>query len=249
MKKRRNEAMTKEVMKKQDQTLVAAQDMNEWGTEALESNDIMLPKLFLTQSTSELVGDGKAAIGDYVDSITEEKLGSITSPLEVIPFHMEKTYLTLKANGGEFVGKQADVGQTLPFEEMLPDGTAVKNYRTLDFYVLIPSQIKSGAALPYVLSFKSSSLKAGKKLATIMYVKNRMMSLPPAATVVELGGKKEKKETNTFAVADVKEKRKATNEELSVAFGWFKTVKKGGVKVDAKDEQSYSTQPGEGEFF
>ena len=59
------------------------------------------------------------------------------------------------------------------------NGIEIKRVRRMNFYVMLPKQIDAGTAVPYVLSFKSTSYREGKKLFTQMYMRNRKANLPP----------------------------------------------------------------------
>ena len=81
---------TEVVETKGTEVVNAEQDLNAWGDAPVSARDIIIPKILAMQGLSELVTDGKAKFGDFVDSVTHQVLGSIDKPLEFVPFHMTK---------------------------------------------------------------------------------------------------------------------------------------------------------------
>lgn len=225
--------MTKEISKKESTELSMENDIGFWGTNESSSNDIVIPKIQLMQGMSQAVTNGKAKLGDLVDSVSGEIIGDITKPLEVVPFHMEKFFIVQKFNGKKFlydrIEKITPQNENAPydFEEK---GQKMKRVYTRRFYVLT-----NGNVLPYTIDFASTSSKAGKELATEMFVKNAMMKLPPAASKIAVGVKIDKNDDATYAVKTIKVVGKSTNEEIKQAFDWYKTVSKSAV-LDAGSE-------------
>ena len=95
----------------------------------------------------------------------------------------------------------------------------------------LPSELEEGGALPYMIEFKSTSLRAGKKMATQMYTKNLASGLSPAAKVFVLSLTKEQNDKGTFAVFDVAVDRNSTGDEQAEALKWFKLLGSGAAKV------------------
>lgn len=207
-----------------------SQDLNAWGQGEVSSRDIIIPKIHLMQGLSDLVADGKAKLGDFVDSLTGDLLGSIDSPVEFIPFHMTKAYIVSRRKKGEgkfeFERYELDTNTQYPFEVMDGEDTVKYEY-ALQFYVLL----KSDMSMPYVITFKSTSLRAGKVLSTQMYIRNRAAGLVPCAYSMMLSGKKEKNDKGTFAVMEVKIGNKTTDTEIAECLNWYKTVNAGGTKL------------------
>ena len=230
---------------KTEKSLSTAADLSSWGTgQIITSNDIIIPKIWALQHMSEKVTSGLAKYGEFRDSINNEKVGDLATPFEIIPFHlqgkwMEFDIITNKAGARKREFKQVVPIQNNPnlpgYNDSLPyvdaDGK-VERDRVMDFYVLLPSEVAAGTALPYVISFKRTSIKAGKKLALQMYIRNRDAKLPPAGVVFKLSGKSTNNDDGEFVVMDVQTSRKATQEELEVAFKWWQQVEKGVTKVD-----------------
>jgi len=77
----------------------------------------------------------------------------------------------------------------------------------MDFYLLVPAEVEAGTELPYVVTFKRTSLKAGKKLAMQMFVRNFQAGKVPAAIVHDLSGKSVQNDDGEYVVSDVTKKR------------------------------------------
>lgn len=225
---------------------VATEEMQGWGNEvALGTQDIILAKILPMQGLSVLVADGKAMMGEFRDSLSGAKLGSIAEPIVIIPFHVEKVWDILEEQGDQFKWVKSEpliedpikpgYNDNLPWSDTV-DGIAVKRVRRMNFYVMLPSQIATGDSVPYVLSFKSTSYREGKKLFTQMYMRNRRANLAPAAYNFVLGGVKTKNDKGTFIVPTVELGLRVSAAELEECFNWYKLVKKGGVKVDESEE-------------
>jgi hypothetical protein len=183
------------------------------------------------QGLSQLVSDEKAKMGDLVDSMSSEIIGNCKDkPVQFIPFHMEKILIVSKKVGNDFeferIEKVSPENEGKPYEEQIGDDL-FKNEFAMNFYVLRPEDM----SLPYIISFKGMSRKAGKILATQMFVRNAAAGKIPPAFVMELSGTKTKNDKGTFYVLESKAIRESSQEEISSAFQWYKTVNAGGVKT------------------
>jgi len=230
--------MAKEVIKKQSTDLVIPQQLGEWGAPpVLSSRDTIIPKIMLLQPMSKKVTDAVGSFGELRDSVTNECYGSFSKTMEFVPFNYQPLWVesewVKEKNSFEYkrtipVTPEND---NLPHEEGL-----TKRTRSLNFYILTPSEIESGKAIPKILSFRVTSIRGGRKLATQMFVANRAAGLSPAGTVMKLIVKKESNDKGTFATLDVEQVRAATEKEVNTCLQWFKTVKQGGnIKEDDSD--------------
>lgn len=221
-----------EVTKSDAGVPVAAMDMGAWGQSQVSSQDIIIPKVLIMQGLSDLVTDGKAKMGDFVDSLSSEVLGSIDKPLEFVPFHMEKIYIISKRKSGsndrhEFDRIEAVANQNYPMDEVVGEMEYKYEY-CLQFYSLLTHD----TSLPYILSFKSTALRAGKAVATQMYARNVAAGKVPPAMTMQLGGRKEKNDKGTFIVPEVKVTGETPSELVAEAFNWYKTIEAGKTKAD-----------------
>lgn len=230
---------------KQETHIMNPVELNAWGVPTtMSSQDMVIPKILPMQGLSQMVADGIAKMGEFRDSISSELLGSIDQPVEIIPFYLQKHWDIMEEDGkGNF--KWA---RTVPLIDnpMSPEyndnwaweaednGIKVKRVRRMNFFVLVASQIGQGS-MPYVLSFKSTSLKEGKKLFTEMYVRNVRAGVPPAAFTYTLSGKKEKNDKGTYIVPTLTRSSKTNIDALKECLEWIKVINSGAARVDESD--------------
>ncbi len=254
--------MSKEVtVKQQNQVALSREELvNEWGVPTVQSQDLVVPKILPMQGLSKLVVDRKAQIGDFRDSMNGKLLGSIDKQMEFIPFYLQKVW-DIQEQQGDGSYKYArtiplvedpiskDYNDNLPWEGEGTDKDGktvrVKRIRRMNFFVLLPEDVKNGTAFPYVLSFKSTSLKEGKKLYSQMYVRNLRAGLPPAAMLATMGGIMQTNQKGSFVVPSVSFGRNATQEELTECLSWLKMVRKSNVKIEEGDEATVVEETGD----
>lgn len=224
----------------------------EWGNDVyLGKNDVVIPKILPMQGLSQLVADGKAMMGEFRDSLSGEKLGSITEPIAIVPFHVEKVWDVLVEEGDQFKWVRSEpliedptkegYNDNLPWSDK-EDGLEIKRVRRMNFYVMLPSQIDDGTSVPYVLSFKSTSYREGKKLFTQMYMRNRKANLPPPAYTFILSGVKTKNDKGTFIVPALELGPKTPHKHITECLNWYKLIRQGNVKVDETEEVMASAE-------
>ena len=259
--------MKKEVaIKEENKVVLSAQQLaDEWGVPTTPSTDMVIPKILPMQGLSKLVVDRKAMIGEFRDSLSGKLIGSIDKPFAMIPFLCVKLWDvqhqqpdgTYKYNRSvplieNPLDKEYNDNWTWEGEETDLDGKLVKikRIRRLNFFVLLPDEVKDGSAMPYVLSFKSTGLKEGKKLWTSMYVRNAKASIPPAAFTFQVGGKMVTNDKGSFVVMGIDQGRRTTDAELKECLSWLKLVRQSNVKVDNSDVEAVETEVGgdTGEF-
>jgi hypothetical protein len=213
-----------------------------WGSEGLSNSDILVPKLLVMQGLSDLVAEGKANVGQIRESINGELLGGMVKPkeqtaVEVVAFSSFKTWVIFEKKNGkdEYV---KTVPMTPENEGWLIDevigGVQVRRDKCLNFYVLLASELKAGTAFPYLVSFRRTSMRAGKKLAT-MAAKLRVFKKPLAAKIINLGVLAEENDKGKYFVFDVTQGRSTTTDELAAAHQWYEALKTTNVKVDDSD--------------
>lgn len=239
--------MSKELTKKQETSL--STEMNSaWGAEEVDRGDILIPKVLTMQAMSQFVTAEKAQMGDFVDSVTGEILGSAREsskqkPLEFVPIMHTKTWSHYEKVDGkwEFRGVEPFTAENAGFpikEYAKPDGTTWRHDRCLNFFVLLPAKALDGG-LPYLLSFRRTSYRCGQKLATHFLLcrgANGGRGVPPASATFKLLGKKVTNADNqTYYVTDSEKVGPTDPALVEIAYQWFKTLKAGAVKVDNSD--------------
>jgi len=223
-----------EVTKKASAEVSTVVDMDAFGSGPMSSDDIVIPKILAMQGLSNYVTEGDARFGDYVDSLSGEVLGSVDSPIEFIPFYLEKVWIVSVKKGERFEFERYEpvtvANENKPWEEVV-GGVSIKNEKCFNFYSILPND----PHLPYVVSFKGTSAKAGRELATQMYVKNRAAGKVPPAKVMKLHGTKTEKAGNKYVVMKSSVVRDSSDEEIANCLNWYKTIASGGAKVDSGD--------------
>lgn len=237
---------------KEEKNLPAAKEATEimemgsgaWGSEGLESSDILVSKILLMQGQSKFVQRGDAAIGQLVDSVTGEVLGGVTNsktkeitPIELIAFSSFKTLITSKKVGDKFefmkVEPMGPDNVNLAPEEVV-DGLTIRRDRCLNFYVLRPEDIKAGNAFPYLLSVRRTSYKAGRQITT-MGQKLKAFKQPLAAKCIQLGVEFKENDQGAFWAFTASPGRVSTQEELKEAHRWYTAFKTQSVRHDDSD--------------
>lgn len=217
-----------------------AKDLAELGVEA---KDLVIPSVQVMQNTSGLVGDDKAKLGEIVNMSTEEVLGGLGKPVKVLPLRLYKTLRVYDVSAGyKFVREEPLTAENEKLSgEALEDiegrSTPVKRYVTMNYFVLLKGDLEKGEGFPCLLRFKSTGMNAGRSLATHLY-KQVFFNKKPYASFVELDTKKEKKETNTYAVPliDSKKGGPASAEDMASAENWLAMLAAGNYRVDDRED-------------
>lgn len=206
----------------------AAENLDEWGAPApIQAENIVIARILPQQPLSKYATEGRARMGDFVESNNGEVLGGIDKPLEFIPFHYQEVWVLKREKQGmmKFAGIEPVTPQNTnaPLEEVV-SGVKVSRDRQYEFYCLLPSDVAKGINRPYVLGFRRTSSRAGKKLYTTMFITNRANGKSPAGTACRLTAQKTSNDKGTFIILDVTEGRESTTAERAAALNWFKTV-------------------------
>ena len=241
----------KEVTVKAGAEVTAAEQaalMAEFGAPEISSSDIIIPKLLLMQGQSKAVSEGSAKFGDLMNTLTNSVVAEAgVSTVELIPFFMDKTYVVSKWTGKRFefdrIEECNSTNETRPWEEVI-DGVKTSFVKSMNYYCLDPKNL----AVPIICSFKSTSIKEGKKLATMMYMTNHAEGKVPCGYTIKVGANKVTKEGNTFAVLETTKGRLTTMPEIQECIKWLRTVKAGETKVDNSDLKQADTAPTDTKF-
>lgn len=209
--------------------------MGSWDDSSdLEAKDIRIPRLLLMQSTSELVGQRKAQAGDIVNSITGEKIADEGNPLEVIPLHTYKTWVVSEKVNGKYEYKRIDPytpGVERAREEKVGD-VEVQNVESINVLVMLAKDQLNPEAMPFLLSFRMTSLNAGKDVLT-----QKRMSINANISfqryLLKITPFYTKNDKGQFFV--LKYTGKAENKDFAQSAGilrkWFETFKAGAAVV------------------
>jgi hypothetical protein len=234
------------------------EDMS-WADEVINTEDIVLPRILLMQALSPLVAEKELAEpGDIVKSTTEEVIAPKGEALRIVPISSFKTWRKEKKVDGKwkFYSQEPHTPETAnrgweEFEEMDPRTNKKEIFkwvRCFNFYVNLKSDLEAAvkgesAALPCLISFKSTSFDTGKKIysgiaegMTMKSVKNPK-GLPAFSREYSLSSKKTVGDKGTFYTFEVIQGKLIPDQERAIASKWYSTVKQSSVKVhEANDD-------------
>jgi hypothetical protein len=234
------------------------EDMS-WADETINSEDIVLPRILLMQALSPLVAEKELAEpGDIVKSTTEEVVAAKGTPLRIVPISSFKTWRKEKKVDGKwkFAAQEAFTPETAnrgweEFEALDPKTNKKETFkwvRCFNFYVNLKQDLEAAvkgesAALPCLISFKSTSFDTGKKIYSGIAEGMTMKSpknpkgLPAFSREYNLSSKKTVGDKGTFYTFEVTQGKLIPDAERAVASKWYSTVKKSSVKVhEASDD-------------
>ena len=205
---------------------------------AMTADNIIIPRILLMQAMSEKVTQGEAKFGELRDTLENKMHGNEANPLEVIPFHSFETIAVQEVTsaGRRFVANLPARGNEGKAYEETVDGKNLINMYTCNIYCLLPQEIAEGMDLPYLLTFRSTSVRCGKKINTIMYMRNLAAGRDPWAAVIKLSVTKTQNDKGTFGVFDVARQRASTPEEMARCAHWFNVVHAGKTEIAEEKE-------------
>lgn len=233
-----------EVVAKQQNQIVS---MNEFADIAadfhVDKSDILIPKILLMQPSSDMVNEEKASLGDFRNSVTGAKVGSIAEPFSFIPFMYKKTWDIVNADDNNTWVRSEPFNpedENLPWE-FVENAVNMKRIKRLDFYGFEPKSLEQGNILPMVLSFKSTGYREGMKILTQFQINVSTKRLP-WSHVYSIAGSKLKNEKNqTYCVPKVDIAGETNEENLKLCYEWYKNMKTLSVRVDESDNQGPET--------
>lgn len=235
--------MNTEITKQEPKSVILDEAMGgTWGSGGTSTEDMLIPRVLLMQAMSQIVSNGKAAPGDVIDSVDMQPLAKPGTAVEIIPI---MTFLEWRVS--KFIDGQWQFEKKVPWNqtnatwqyESIIDGIQTKNEKAINVFCLLPNKLDE---LPFLISFKSSSYQAGKKLSTHFQISS-MKGKPPASVTFALTSVKQQKDKYSFFAFDVSKKRDTTKEELAIAYRWWKTLSATKVKVDEAEAVSEEAVP------
>ncbi len=205
----------------------------------ISARDVTMAKILPLHYMSEKVKDKniEAKAGELRDTVSNELFGDTDHPFEFIPLGLQKWWVETNEKTKEFIEKYpvTPANENQPLEE-----GDIKRVYTMEYFVMVPKKIEEmGTHVPYVLSFRITSLKAGKNLATKIW-ELQMAKKAPWELVFELSVKEASNDKGDFFVQNVMPKRKSKPEEIAECAKWFHMMSSGEVnaKVDDSDLKS-----------
>ncbi len=203
----------------------------------IDRKDILIPKLLLMQGLSELVADEKASMGDLVNSVTGKVLSKGGKPLNIIPLTHFKTWVIY-----EIIDKKAEYKEIVPYTPANADwewtategGVELRRDQCLNFYVMVEDEMKDPRAFPYLLTFRRTSYRSGRKLVN-HFTEAEMADLEPYAGIVALSAYKDKNDDGVFYVFDIAPVKDTPPEYAEKLVKWVETLSQNQHKVDNSD--------------
>ncbi len=215
----------------------AAKELATMGTNAfgatsdmVSAQDLIIAKMLLMQANAKLViEENVAKYGDVVDSVTKEvKANLLESSIELIPFYLHKVWaITEDKEKGEFIRYEdvTKLNENAPIKDM-EEGKPIKRQLHRNFYCIDPTNPE----LPVILPLKGVSARAGKQLATLMYVQNVSAGLMPPSYHITVTSEKVKIDNDMFLSFKIARGSETTDAEMLDCFKWFKAVESGKTK-------------------
>lgn len=207
-----------------------------WGSEGSHAEDNLIPRIQLLQAMSEQCKTGTNRPGELVNSLSGEILAKPNEGVEVIPISMYREWQIMKKISEtqfEFLRNEpiTDLNTNWAKDDM-ENGYPIRRNRTLNFFVLLPTALNK---MPFLVSFRKTSLQAGKKLATHFSL-CRYEGKPPASTVFSLSAKYKTWKSNSFHVFEVAQKRDTQLTEMEKAYQWYQLINQKSVVVAEEAE-------------
>lgn len=206
--------------------------------EEIDTKDILIPKLMLTQGLTKAVARGDAKVGRYINSVSEKDMGDNIEALVIQSYKVWQEFKVVPNGKDEYLATiDFYSNEHLEYQYKDEQGNDCKRKEVLGFYCLLLDEIKNGVAFPYILDFKGASKGAGRELAT-HFAKLRSSNLPSFAKVFSFGTKLVEDE-HTYYVKTVDMGRDITSEELGSVKAWIAELKnnKDHIKVDDSEER------------
>ena len=199
--------------------------------------NLVIPKILVKNDKSPHLDQYEhLESGDIVETLNYEVLGKLGERVKIVPFSSKSVWILTEVtkHGEEFAGFEDFTGEQLAYEEQVDSATLLK--RTLGIQVLFLKcdDIANDMAMPYAFTFKKSSANAGKKLNTIMYVKNNMAGRAPWSSVIDFFSVERTHTKGTFFTVDIAQhmERSANEKEEKCAEYWYGKMVAGSITID-----------------
>lgn len=251
--------MTKKNEVVKTQSNVPATQAPSQSPETVLKSDVVIPKLLLMQALSDLVVEKKAVAGDFVRSLTAEKLGDDKSPVKIIPLTFQNLWMLAEDTTGkgnyEFRGYEPRTVLNEALEwDYVQNGAKWRRTKVMNLFALLPADIEAQAAelkkfeetgempdldkvlLPVVISFRNTSFKAGKEVVTL-FAKAESLSrqigkpVPVFGQTLQLGCYLDKNDKGSFYVLETKPAGKTEDGYKEIAASWYNTLTQMGAAV------------------
>lgn len=209
---------------------------------AVDTADLVIPRLLLNQLTSKAVGAGKAKIGEIMNSLTGNIVAAPDKELIYIPLTLKKYWKKFEVVNGtkKYRGTEPYTSKNADRELKETIGTVGWEYDlVIDCFGFTEDDVKNPASLPSVLSFTRTSYNAGKKISTHMKMLE-MANLEYFAKLISISVNKQQNDKGIFYTFDIQTKGEDTPEAYAhQILKWNKVLNDATAKIvvdEAEDE-------------
>lgn len=187
-----------------DKTLFAGIKLDIVENAEIFSNDVLIPKVWLTQAMSDHRKEKGIEEGTFVDSQNFDILAVVGGVLRFIVLRTFKRWHTFEIvtekgkTKKEFISSEImkfGVNENLPYEETI-DGKNIVRRQVISAYILLERDVKAGINKPYIIDFASSS-KGGGRLMVTECATLQKQGLPSFVGFFEMTAKEEQFEENS----------------------------------------------------
>lgn len=230
--------MTKknEITKKETTALTVPE--GGWNDGDFEAKDLLVPMICVAQGSSDIAKQGKAKPNDIYETVNKTVLGDSKTPVRFIPIKYFKTWVH-----SEVVKTSPEFRSVEPYtmanatkyqyEETKDDGSVWRHQEVLNFYVLLESELKSGNAFPYLLSFRSSNKKKGRPLINHMARARALTPPRPLCSMMfDLTSVLMTKDKNSWFVFDLTTAGATPQSYIDTCLDWLNTLNAMTHKID-----------------
>ena len=231
----------KTVAKATESAVPATQHVSRGVSSEISEEDLLLPRIELTQPTSPSVLEEKHKAGIYINSITKDPLPSNT----IIPILVTKNYIRWKPRneGGGIIYRTTNSNDPRVQEDIKWHG---QEKPLCTQYINVVCMVV-GEEMPIVCSFANTSYQAGRKLLTIVKMTNKDAWL----SSYTLKAVRKSNAKGTFYVMDIDRAGASTPEEAAkgaALYAMFSNVK--DINMDyAQDAPTQTTTEGLSDEF
>lgn len=193
-----------------------------------DATDLQIPILHLFQdigNESDQYGDHDK--GAWVDSLTQE---AVPEPV-VVPVHAYKEFVVWydrNSNAGDGIVDRFDSKAEVP-QEFIENDQDYNVVETMNWYVVLNDN-----PLPYLIRFKSTSLKAGRQLNTLERSREAQNKTLGA---YKLGARLKTNDKGKWYDPTITPAGDASPEQVETAVSAYRMIKGGNVKVHDVDER------------
>jgi hypothetical protein len=226
---------------KKEETGVALTNQ-QMGVEDLLSSDIKIPRALLMQKMSEFVDKEKAKPGQIVGSLECNVLGGVDKEFLFVPLYIFNTWVESENDKYKATLPRTRSNENLPFEEMSAGGVKITRTKSINVFCMALTELESGEALPYQISFRRTSFDAGRTLITLI-TKLLMFKKPIYNYVFSISANRQENDKGVFYTFDVsRAKKEGVDMKLDPKYFdtcnfWTEQVQTNKVVVDEEPKE------------